>query len=83
MAVTITANNGKTLSEVIVGSSNATTIQYSVDGGNTWSNNISIAGGGNGTATISNLSGTTVIIKCMGSDKNSRLNVNYLSVTYV
>lgn len=81
--LTITANNGKTLSEVIVGSSNATTIQYSVDGGNTWSNNISIASGGNGTATISNLSGTTVIIKCMGSDKNSRLNVNYLSVTYV
>ena len=76
---TISANNGVTISQVILGSAMKTSVVYSIDGG-TDSSAQSIAA--NGKLTISNLSATKIKFTCKGTDKNSRLYVNYISVTY-
>lgn len=77
--LTITANNGKKITEITIGSSMATKVQTSVDGGAYSSdNNISASG----TYTIDGISASSVVFKCTGTSKTSRLYLNYLSVTY-
>ena len=76
---TVTANNGVKINSVTIGSSMETTVTYSVDGGAA-SANQSIAA--NGTTTVEGLECTSVKFTCTGTDKNSRLYVNSLSVTY-
>lgn len=76
---TISANNGVTISQVILGSAMKTSVVYSIDGG-TDSSAKSIAA--QGKLTISNLSATKIKFTCKGTNKNSRLYVNYISVTY-
>lgn len=77
---TVSANNGATITEVILGSSMATTVTYAIDGGAA-SSDQSIAA--NGKLTVSSISGAEkVVFTCTGTDKNSRLYVNYLKVTY-
>ena len=76
---TISANNGVTISQVILGSAMKTSVVYSIDGG-TDSSAKSITA--KGKLTISNLSATKIKFTCKGTDKNSRLYVNYVSVTY-
>lgn len=76
---TISANNGVTISQVILGSAMKTSVVYSIDGG-TDSSAKSITA--KGKLTISNLSATKIKFTCKGTDKNSRLYVNYISVTY-
>lgn len=76
----ITANNNKTITSITIGSSMVTTVQYMVDGGSYNGSNLAIAAGN--TIVINNLSATTITIKCTGTDKNHRLYLNYLSVTY-
>lgn len=78
--LTITANNDKTITNVTIGSSMATTVQVSIDGGTFSSNNSITASGTYSTGTIS--ASSTVVFKCTGTDKNSRLYLNSLSVTY-
>ena len=77
--LTVTANNGKTISNVTIGSSMATTVQVSLDSGSFGSDNSITAGGTFSTGTIS---ASTVVFKCTGADKSHRLYLNSLSVTY-
>ena len=77
--LTITANNGKTITSVTIGSSMATSVQVRYDDGGFGSSNSITAGGTYSTGTIS---ATTVVFKCTGTDKSHRLYLNSLSVTY-
>lgn len=79
--LTLTANNGKKISRVTIGSSMGTTVRYQVDGGAPSSNrNISA----NGTVTTPEIDGgaNSVTFTCMGTTNSTRLYLNYLSVTY-
>ena len=79
--LTLTANNGKKISRVTIGSSMGTTVRYQVDGGEPSSNrNISA----NGTVTTPEIDGgaNSVTFTCMGTTSSTRLYLNYLSVTY-
>lgn len=77
--ITITAGTGYKMTEVVLGSSMATTVKYSVDRG-TEITDQSIAA--NEKLTVSGISANEVKFTCMGTDSKSRLYVNYLSVTY-
>ncbi len=77
--LTITANNNKKITSVTIGSSMATTVTVSVDGGAA-SGNKSISAGG--TYTEDRIEASTVLFTCTGTSKTSRLYLNYLSVTY-
>ena len=77
--LTVTANYGKTISNVTIGSSMATSVQVRMDSGSFGSSNSISAGGTFSTGTIS---ASTVVFKCTGTDKSHRLYLNYLSVTY-
>ena len=77
--LTITANNGKTISNVTIGSSMATSVQVRMDSGSFGSSNSISA---NGTYSTGTISASTVVFKCTGTDKSHRLYLNYLSVTY-
>lgn len=77
--LTITANNGKTITNVTIGSSMATKVQVRIDSGSFGSdNNISA----NGTYSTGTISASTVVFKCTGTSKTARLYLNSLSVTY-
>ena len=77
--LTITANNGKKLTSITIGSSMATTVTYAIDGGSASSNQSITAGN---TFTLNSINATSVVFTCTGTDKNSRLYLNNLSVTY-
>ena len=79
--LTVTANNGKKITRVTIGSSMGTTVRYQVDGGAPSSNrNISA----NGTVTTPEIDGgaNSVTFTCKGTTSSTRLYLNYLSVTY-
>ena len=77
--LTITGNNGKKINSITIGSSMKTSVSYKIDGGTESSaQNISASG----KFTLSDIDATTVLFTCKGTDKNSRLYLNYLSVTY-
>ena len=75
----VTANNGAKIKSVTLGSAMKTSVSYKIDNG-TPSADQSISA--NGTFTLDNQNCTEVSFTCKGTDKNSRLYVNYLSVTY-
>lgn len=77
--LTITANNGKKITAITIGSSMVTTVQTKVDSGDYSSDNAIAA---NGTYTIDSINAETVVFKCTGTDKSHRLYLNSLSVTY-
>lgn len=76
---TISAAEGCTMTEVILGSSMKTTVDYKIDDNNPTTGQ-SIAA--DGKLTVSNISASSITFTCKGTDKNSRLYVNYISVTY-
>lgn len=78
-SITISVTEGSTMTSVVIGSSMKTTISYKIDDGS-MSSNTSLAEGAK--FTLSDISATCVTFYCMGTDKNSRLYVNYLGVTY-
>lgn len=77
--LTITANNGKKLTSITIGSSMATKVTYAIDGGSASSNQSITAGK---TFTLNSINATSVVFTCTGTGKNSRLYLNNLSVTY-
>ena len=77
--LTVTANNNKKITSVTIGSSMATTVQVKVDNESFSGDNAISA---NGTYTKSDIEATTVVFKCTGTTKTSRLYLNSLSVTY-
>ena len=76
---TVTANNNTKIKSITLGSAMATTVEISVDGVTT---NEGVAIAENATITKDGITATSVQFTCKGTDKNSRLYVNYLSVTY-
>ena len=77
-SITITAKEGYTITSITIGSNQKTTTAYSIDGGAT-SSNSDIAANGKLTVTKD---AQSITFYCRGANSNSRLNVNYLSVTY-
>ena len=77
--LTITGNNGKKLTSITIGSSMKTSVSYKIDGGSESSTQSITAGG---KYTLSDINATSVLFTCKGTDKNSRLYLNHLSVTY-
>lgn len=78
--ITITAGNGCTIQSIVIGSSMATKVAYTLDASTTKSTSATLAK--NGKYTVSNLSVSSITFYCMGTSSSSRLYVNYLSVTY-
>lgn len=76
---TVTANNSRKIKSITIGSAMTTSVDVSVDG-TTTDTRVDIAE--DDTFTKSGISATSVQFKCVGTDKTSRLYVNYLSVTY-
>lgn len=79
--ITITCTEGYTLSSVTIGSSMATSVAYTIGTSSTKSSNQSISAGGK--YTVDDINSNKVTFYCMGTTKNSRLYVNYLSATYI
>lgn len=78
--ITITAAEGCTIQSVTIGSSMATKVAYTLDASTTKSTTTSVTA--NGRFTASDLSASSITFYCMGTNKDSRLYVNYLSVIY-
>lgn len=78
--ITIKAADGYVLTSVTIGSSMKTSVAYTIDDSTTKSTSTSIAA--NGKYTVSDIDANSITFYCMGTDKNSRLYVNYLSATY-
>lgn len=77
--ITISAKEGATITEVTIGSAMKTTIKWEIDETED-ANGTSLAA--NAKATKSGISTTSITCHCYGTDKNSRLYVNYLKVVY-
>ena len=77
--ITISAKEGVTITEVTIGSGMATQIRWEINGTKDASNT-SLAK--NAKTTKSGISTKSITCHCYGSDKNSRLYVNYLKVVY-
>lgn len=78
--ITIKVASGCTLKSVTIGSSMATKVAYTVDNATSLSASNSIKA--NGKFTVKDLSASSITFYCMGTTKQTRLYVNYLSVTY-
>lgn len=77
--LTITANNSKKITAVTIGSSMATSVTYAINGGSA-SDDQDISAGE--TLSLSGLNASSILFTCTGTDKNHRLYLNYLSITY-
>ena len=79
-SITITVKDGYKLQSVTIGSSMKTKVAYTKGDGKTKSATSDLAA--DGKYTVDEIAENSITFHCMGSDKNSRLYVNYLSVTY-
>lgn len=80
--ITISVADGYELSEVVIGSSMATKIAYTLDNAAATELSASEDLPANGKYTKSGLANQSITFYCMGTTTKSRLYVNYLSVTY-
>lgn len=80
--ITISVADGYELSEVVIGSSMATKIAYTLDNAAATELSASENLPANGKYTKSSLANQSITFYCMGTTTKSRLYVNYLSVTY-
>lgn len=80
--ITISVADGYELSEVVIGSSMATKIAYTLDNAAATELSASEDLPANGKYTKSDLANQSITFYCMGTTTKSRLYVNYLSVTY-
>lgn len=78
--ITIKSIDGVVIKSVTIGSSMKTSVAYTIDNSTTKSANSSL--NKNGKYTVPNLTASSITFYCMGRDSESRLYVNYLSVTY-
>ena len=78
--ITIKAKDGYTLQSVTIGSYMATQIAYTIGTNTTKSKTEDLDA--NATKTVNNINAQSITFYCMGTDKNTRLYVNYLSATY-
>lgn len=78
--ITITAKEGYTISSVTIGSSMATKVAHTIGVSKDKSATSNLAA--NAKHTVSDVNDSSISIYCMGINKNTRLYVNYLSVSY-
>ena len=76
---TVNAKNGAKITQIILGSSMATSVTYSVDGAAESAANAIKA---NAKLTVDELSANSIRFTCKGTSKSARLYVNYLKVAY-
>lgn len=81
--IKISAAAGYKIQSITIGTGMKTSIKYEIDGNGTHQPDSAISLAAGATYTLSDQSASSVTFHCYGSDKNSRLYVNYLSVTYV
>ena len=80
-SITLSVAEGYKIKSATIGSGMNTTVAYSLDGATSpTSDKVSLAA--SKTYTVNGLSASSITFYCMGTDKNTRLYVNYLSVTY-
>lgn len=79
---TVTAKGEAKLNKVTIGSSMATSINYYLDGSTTEALSSDASLGANARYTVENLDNTSVKFICKGTDKSSRIYLNYLHVEY-
>ena len=80
-SITLSVAEGYKIKSVTIGSDMTTKVAYSLDNATSpTSAKKDLAKGDR--YTVSDLSASSITFYCMGTDKNTRLYVNYLSVTY-
>lgn len=79
--ITVKVAEGYKITSATIGSSMATQVAYSLDDATTPSSTTSSLAANN-TYSVSDLEADAITFYCMGTSKNARLYVNYLSVTY-
>ena len=80
-SITFTAKEGYEIKSVTIGTAQATSYSYTLDGSAEHSANTPLAV--NAKATLGGLSNQSVTFYCEGASKTNRFDVNYISVTYV
>lgn len=80
-SITISAKEGYEIKSVTIGTAQATSYSYTLDGSNVHSANTPLAK--NAKATLGGLSNQSVTFYCEGASSNNRLEVYYISVDYV
>ncbi len=80
-SITLTVADGYKLTSAVIGSDMATKVAYSLDDATSPSSQTSSLAKG-AKYTVSDLDAKAITFYCMGTSSNSRLYVNYLSVTY-
>ena len=80
-SITISAKEGYEIKSVTIGTAQATSYSYTLDGSTVHSANTPLAK--NAKATLGDLSNQSVTFYCEGASSNKRLEVNYISVNYV
>lgn len=78
--ITISAKEGYEIKSVTIGTAQATSYSYTLDGSTVHSANTPLAK--NAKATLGDLSNQSVTFYCEGASKYYRFEVNYISVTY-
>ena len=81
--ITITAKSGYKIKSATIRSNQATSIKYGVDGADERYPSTAASLNANETYTVNDLTASSISFYCYGSSSNNRLEVNYLSVTYV
>lgn len=80
-SITISAKEGYEIKSVTIGTAQATSYSYTLDGSTVHSANTPLAE--NAKATLGDLSNQSVTFYCEGASSNNRLEVYYISVDYV
>ena len=80
-SITISAKEGYEIKSVTIGTAQATSYSYTLDGSTEHSANTPLAV--NAKATLGDLSNQSVTFYCEGASNSNRLEVYYISVSYV
>lgn len=80
-SITFTAKEGYEIKSVTIGTAQATSYSYTLDGSAEHSANTPLAV--NAKATLGGLSNQSVTFYCESASSSNRFDVNYISVTYV
>lgn len=80
-SITISAKEGYEIKSVTIGTKQATSYSYTLDEGTEYSAKTDLAA--NEKATLGDLSNQSVTFYCEGASSSNRLEVNYISVSYV
>lgn len=80
-SITISAKEGYEIKSVTIGTAQATSYSYTLDGSTVHSANTPLAK--NAKATLGGLSNQSVTFYCKGASSSNRLEVYYISVSYV